>query len=521
MKKYVSHIALAIGSCALIGVYAAHISAAKSESSSIATQRQAPIQEPTPIQAPMIPASFADLAEALLPSVVNVSTTQKATVSQGIQGFQNLPQFPEGSPFEDFFEDFMERHNSFNNKIITQPLSSLGSGFVIDSKKGYIVTNNHVIKDAENIQVTFSNDVMLDAKLIGTDEKTDIAVLQVEITKDLYLTAVKLGDSDTLRVGDWTLAIGNPFGLGGSVTAGIVSARARDIHSGPYDDYIQTDASINRGNSGGPLFNLKGEVIGINTAIYSPTGGSVGIGFSIPSSLAKPVINQITQYGRTRRGWLGVRVQNISEDIAETLGLKDSKGALIASVNDVGPAKKAGILAGDVILKVGDHVIEEMRELPRLIAEYEIGGKAEITYWRDGKEHMIVVKLGELEKAEDEGLIESMSVSSSSTSSGMKIEEMGFTLDSLTDSLRSKYNLSERAKGVLITKIESLSEAHKKGLQEGEVIVEINQSPVSTPLEISKAIEKAKKDKRKSVLFLIDNKGNMRFAALKIGLEGE
>ena len=244
----------------------------------------------------MIPASFADLAEKLSPTVVNISSTQKTTIPQD---FPEMPQFPEGSPFEDFFEEFMRRRGGGMPSV---PASSLGSGFIIDAENGYIITNNHVVRDAENIRVTFVNDITVDAKLIGTDEKTDIAVLQVDAT-EMKLTAASFGDSDTLRVGDWTLAIGNPFGLGGSVTAGIVSARARDINSGPYDDYIQTDASINRGNSGGPLFNMNGDVIGINTAIFSPTGGSVGIGFAIPSALAKPVVNQIIKYGRDA-SWL-------------------------------------------------------------------------------------------------------------------------------------------------------------------------------------------------------------------------
>ncbi len=327
----------------------------------------------------MIPASFADLAEALSPAVVNISSTQKTIIPND---FPEMPEFPEGSPFEDFFEEFMGRRGKGRPRT---PAASLGSGFIIDANKGYIITNNHVIRDAESVQITLANDVTIDAEIIGTDEKTDIAVLKVD-DKSLNLTAVSFGDSDNLRVGDWTLVIGNPFGLGGSVTAGILSARARDISSGPYDDYLQTDASINRGNSGGPLFDMSGNVIGINTAIFSPTGGSVGIGFAIPSNLAKPVINQIIKYGRTRRGWLGVRVQKVTEEIAESLGLEQPTGALIASVNTDGPAHIAGLKAGDIILEINDQKIQEMKSLPRIVAENDINTTATIKFWRDNKE---------------------------------------------------------------------------------------------------------------------------------------
>ncbi len=461
----------------------------------------------------MIPASFADLAAKLSPSVVNISSTQKIVVPKN---FPEIPQFPENSPFDDFFKEFMERQGGTN--IPSLPSASLGSGFIIDAEKGYIVTNNHVIGDAQDIRVTFANDVTVDAKLIGTDEKTDIAILQVE-TGDMDLTSVSFGDSDELRVGDWTLAIGNPFGLGGSVTAGIVSARARDIHSGPYDDYIQTDASINRGNSGGPLFNLKGEVIGINTAIYSPTGGSVGIGFSIPSSLAEPVIDQIIKYGRTRRGWLGVRIQRVTDEIAEALGLDKATGALVASVNDDGPAKQSGIEAGDIILEVNDQTIKETRALPRTIAEYDVGTKVKIVYWRDNKKHTTNVTIGELEKAEDEGLIKTDKPKSMDT--GVKVEMMGFTLKTLTNALRNSLNLSDDTEGVLISDVDPVSEAAKKGLMMGDVIVEVNQQPVNQAENVADIIEKAKANGRKSVLLLINNKGNMRFVALRIKHEEE
>ncbi|MFP4386946.1 MAG: DegQ family serine endoprotease [Alphaproteobacteria bacterium] len=495
-----THIAIALCASILITTYSIHISAAKTDSSA------------TKQRVLMVPSSFADLAETLSPSVVNISSTQKVVVPQD---FPDMPQFPEGSPFEDFFRDFMERRGGGMPPV---PTASMGSGFIIDAQNGYVITNNHVVRDAEDIQVTLNDDTTLSAEIIGTDDKIDIAVLQIDPqqTKNIELKAVSFGDSDTLRVGDWTLAIGNPFGLGGSVTAGIVSARARNIHSGPYDDYIQTDASINRGNSGGPLFNLKGEVIGINTAIFSPTGGSIGIGFSIPSALAEPVIKQIIKYGRTRRGWLGVRIQHVTEDIAETLGLGEPRGAMVSSVNEQGPAKESGLQAGDIILEVNEQQISEMRFLPRIIAEYDVGSKARITYWRDGKEQKTTVTIGELEKAEDEGLIASASPESTEGSTGQKIEMMGFTLKALDDSLRSIYNLPANTKGVLITDVEPMSEAQKKGLMAGDIIVEINQQPVSQTAEIAEIIEKAEASKRKSVLLLINTQGNMRFVALRI-----
>lgn len=469
-----------------------------------------PISAKEPVQpaaVQMVPASFADLAEGLSPAVVNISTTQKSVIPKD---FPDMPQFPEGSPFEKFFEDFMDRRGG---GAPIKPQSALGSGFVIDAEKGYIITNNHVIKGAEDVRVTFTNEITVEAQIIGTDEKTDLAVLQVD-TKELNLTEVSFGDSDQLRVGDWTLAIGNPFGLGGSVTAGIVSARARDINSGPYDDYLQTDASINRGNSGGPLFNMRGEVIGINTAIFSPTGGSVGIGFSIPSALAEPVINQIIKYGRTRRGWLGVRIQTVTDEIAESLGLERAYGALIASVNDQGPAKKAGIKAGDIVLSINGQEISEMKMLPRIVAETDIDAEVTIKFWRDNKEQTAKVKIGELEQAEEEGLIGSSS--KSSNSDGFKIEAVGLELKAMTSALRNEFSISSSTDGVVIASVLPGSEAEKKDLKKGMVIVEINQQPVTDPKEIADTIDKAQQNARKSVLLLVNDNGSVKFVALRL-----
>ncbi len=308
-----------------------------------------------------------------------------------------MPELPPGSPFDQFFKDFYDQYNN-GKPPEEEKVSSLGSGFVIDAANGYIVTNNHVIKDAEEIKVTLSDNTTLDAKLIGADEKTDLAVLKVK--SPAPLTAAVWGDSDASRIGAWIMAIGDPFGLGGTVTAGIISARQRDINAGPYDQFIQTDAPINRGNSGGPMFNMNGEVVGINTAIFSPSGGSVGIGFAVPSNLAKGVVAQLIKYGQTKRGWLGVHIQEMTPEMAESFGLGKPRGALVSSVTPGGPADKAGIKSGDIILKFDDHIIKEMRELPLMVADAEINKKATLTLWRKGKEETVTVDLGQLEKAE-------------------------------------------------------------------------------------------------------------------------
>ena len=464
---------------------------------------------------PGAPASFADLAERLSPAVVNVSSTPKqAEHEDGPQ--LEIPQFPEGSPFQDFFDEFLERHGGRGAPEESLPAASLGSGFVIDAEKGYIITNNHVVKDAEEVRVTFHDDSTMEAEVIGTDEKTDIAVLKVDTKKKL--TAVDFGNSDKMRVGDWVFAIGNPFGLGGTVTAGIVSAQQRDINAGPYDDFIQTDASINRGNSGGPMFNLEGNVIGINTAIFSPSGGSVGIGFAIPSNLAKPVIKQLIEYGRTRRGWLGVKIQTVTDEIAESLGLDKAHGALVASVTKDGPAEDAKLKVGDVITEFDGKDVHEMRELPRIVAETPINETVTLKYWRDGKESKAKVKVGELEKAEKEGLLEADEMTSPDvkTPDSTKIDTVGLSVSKLTTNTRDAYGVPEDVEGVLVTGTERRSEAAEKGLAEGDVIVEINQTPVSDPKKAKDIVEDAVKGKRTSILLLVNREGDVRFVALRL-----
>ncbi|VAX02481.1 HtrA protease/chaperone protein [hydrothermal vent metagenome] len=461
------------------------------------------------------PKSVADLAERLQPAVVNISTKQKVTQERSVP----IPNLPEDSPFRDFFDDFFDKQKP-KGKDGEKPrnrrgrsVSSLGSGFVIDAS-GIIITNNHVIDKADEIEVIFTDGRKLKAKVIGRDKKTDLAVLKVEPKKPLV--AVSFGDSKKLRVGDWVMAIGNPFGLGGSVSLGIVSARNRDINSGPYDDFIQTDAAINKGNSGGPLFNMDGEVVGINTAIISPSGGSIGIGFSIPSSTAERVINQLREFGETRRGWLGVRIQSITDDLAESLGLKNSKGALVADLTETGPAEKAGMKPGDVIIQFDGQAVNKLSDLPRIVARAPVGKQVDVVVIRKGKEVTIGVTLGRLEDGEKivaqkaggkkNGAVESVSV-------------LGMKLTSLTDELRKKFKVAEKAKGVVVTSVDSNSVAADKRIQPGDIIAEAGEKEISTPADLEKRVKELKKEGRGSILLLIlktARGGDPNFIALRL-----
>ncbi|BBK42446.1 serine protease [Allostella vacuolata] len=458
------------------------------------------------------PESFADLAAKLLPSVVNVSTAQQARGGGQASGPQRrlpeMPQFPPGSPFEDFFREFFER-----NRPDSAPrrATSLGSGFIIDSS-GLVVTNNHVISDADEITVILQDDTSLKAEVVGRDTKTDLALLRVKPAKPL--PAVKFGDSDAARVGDWVVAIGNPFGLGGSVTAGILSARQRDINAGPYDDFIQTDASINRGNSGGPLFNMQGEVIGVNTAIFSPSGGSIGIGFAIPSALARPVVQQLKEFGRTRRGWLGVRIQGVTDEIAETLGLGKARGALVASTNDKGPAAEAGILPGDVVLTFDGRDITDMRRLPRVVAETPINKRSKVVVWRKGKEVAFDVKVGELDEREEADQLAALPKGGEQKPA--TAEALGLSLSTMSADLKQKFSIGDEITGVVVTAVTANSPAAEKGVRAGDVILEVGQEEVKSPGEVASKVEEARKANRKSLLLLIDRQGDLRFVALRI-----
>src|SRR6187455_442676 len=461
------------------------------------------------------PEGIADVAEQVIDAVVNVSTKQSVDLRSGA-----MPQLPPGSPFEEFFEEFFKNRRGQNgqnspgqNNPTPTPrrVNSLGSGFIIDPS-GVVVTNNHVISEADEVSVILNDGTTLKAEVIGRDQKTDLALLKVTPTKPLK--AVKFGDSDKLRLGEWVIAIGNPFSLGGTVTAGIVSARNRDIQSGPYDNYIQTDASINRGNSGGPLFNLDGEVIGVNTAIISPSGGSIGIGFAVPSKTAMPVIDQLRNFGETRRGWLGVKIQQVTDEIAESLSIKPARGALIAGVDDKGPAKPAGIEAGDVIIKFDGKDIKEMRDLPRIVADTPVGRDVEVIIVRKGKEEKKTVKLGRLE---DDKPVKASVTPKPPEEKSVVQKSLGLQLSNMTDEVRKKFKIKDSIKGVVITGVDAASVAADKRLTAGSTIVAIEQEQMAAAADVQKKVDALKKAGKKTALLLVATaEGDMLFVALPI-----
>ncbi len=458
------------------------------------------------------PQSVADVAAPLLEAVVNVSTAQTVT---GARSGAPEPTLPDGSPFEEFFNDFFDHNGDGSTDNVPQRIQSLGSGFVIDPS-GLIVTNNHVIEGADEITTTFADGTKLTAKLIGHDDKTDLALLRVK--PDKPLSAVKFGDSTKLRVGDWVMAIGNPFGLGGTVTLGIVSARNRDINAGPYDDFIQTDAAINRGNSGGPLFNLDGEVIGINTAIISPTGGSIGIGFAVPSEIAIGVIDQLRQFGETRRGWLGVHIQEVTDEIAQGLAMSAPRGALVAGVDDNGPAAAAGIKTGDVILDFDGKTVDAMHDLPRMVADQAVGKAVPVVVLRDGKERTVTVTLGRLEAAEKVATAEQPSETPNPAEPRVVAGPLGLSLADLSPVARDKFGITDKVtRGVVVADVAPGSTAAEKRLQPGDIIVEIAQEPVATPDDVNKRVAALKKDGRRSVQMVLENQdGNVRVVNLTL-----
>ena len=468
------------------------------------------------------PASVADLAEGLLDAVVNISTSQ----SVGGEGAgPQTPQTPDGSPFEEFFDEFFDGDGSQGG---SQKVNSLGSGFVIDPS-GFVVTNNHVIEDADDIEVVFPDGRKLKATLVGTDPKTDLSVLKVD--PPAPLKAVRFGDSRQMRIGDWVMAIGNPFGLGGSVTVGIISARGRNINAGPYDNFIQTDAAINKGNSGGPLFNMKGEVIGINTAIISPSGGSIGIGFAVPTELAQNIVNQLIEFGETRRGWLGVRIQPVTDEIAESLGLDSARGALVSGVVAGGPVDNGEIRAGDVILAFDGVPVREMRDLPRAVAESPVGKAVDVTVLRDGKEQTVQVTLGRLEDSPADEQVEEGAApegqepvpdgdqgeeQNGEVQSGPAIA-LGMTIAPLDDERRAEFSIDDSIEGVVITEVEGGSAAAGKGLKPGDVIVEVAQDFVDNPTAVRERIDALKAEGRRNVhLMIADPTGALRFVAVPL-----
>ncbi len=491
----------------------------------------APLAITAPAQARGAPDGFADLAASLAPAVVNISSQQAVQARADRPSGGDQPQFPQGSPFEQFFHDFMERHGAPGGNggganrgdngggggdgggESTRRGVALGSGFIIDPA-GYIVTNNHVIEGADEITVTLADGTSFKAKLIGHDDRTDVALLKVE--SDKPLPAVPFADSDGARVGDWVLAIGNPFGLGGSVTAGIVSARGRDIRQGPYDDFIQTDAAINRGNSGGPLFNMDGQVIGINTAIYSPSGGSIGIGFSIPSNMAKQVVDQLRNFGHAKRGWLGVQIQQVTPDIADGLNLHPAHGAMVASVTDNGPAAAAQIHGGDVILKFNGQDVKEMRTLPRIVAETAIGKQVPVVVWRDGKEVTVQAAIAELPDDVQKASASPAAPAPRPADPTMAITGLGMKIAPISDDLRSKYSIGADQKGVVVTEITANGAAAGRGLKAGDVIQEVQQETVATAQDVQDRVEKYRKMGRKTVLMLVQNSDGLRWVPLPL-----
>jgi serine protease Do len=463
------------------------------------------------------PRSFADLAAKLLPAVVNISSSQTVAAGGDHPDAPDMPNFPPGSPFEQFFHDFMQRNHPGGSATPEPPrtMQSLGSGFIIDPS-GIIVTNNHVIEGADAITVTLQDNTILKATLIGHDDRTDLAVLQVKPAKPL--PAVTLGDSDGSRVGDWVLAIGNPFGLGGTVTAGIVSARGRDIRQGPYDDFIQTDAAINRGNSGGPLFNMSGQVIGINTAIYSPSGGSIGIGFSIPSNEAKSVVAQLRQYGHARRGWLGVRIQQVTPDIAESLGLHDPHGAMVAGLTDDAPASKAQMHNGDIILKFGNQEVKDTKALVRIVGDTAPGTEVPVTVWRNGVEQTLQAMVAE-QPDDQQQAAAPQAPKQPAPDAPTELSGLGLKLAPITDDSRSKYSLNADQKGVVVTDVAPGGAAAQKGLKAGDVIVEVQQEAVANPGDVQMRVDRMRKQSRKTVLMLIQGADGLRWVPLPLSAD--
>lgn len=466
------------------------------------------------VEAPQVP-SFADVVEHVSPAVVSVKVKAKVqpTADDGSDdqdGFDNLPDNPQLRRFFKEFRGFgdqggqfgMRRFNHRNHGNGEPRPVAQGSGFFI-SEDGYLVTNNHVVSEGSDFTVVTNDGKELDAKLIGTDPRTDLAVLKVD--GGGKFTYVDFADDSKIRIGDWVVAVGNPFGLGGTVTAGIVSARGRDIGAGPYDDFIQIDASVNRGNSGGPTFNLNGQVIGINTAIFSPSGGSVGIAFDIPASTAKQVVGDLMKNGSVQRGWLGVEIQPVTSDIAESLGLKSEKGALVSSAQDAGPGKKAGITAGDVITQVDGKDVASPKELARVIGGYAPGKSVDVTVWRNGRNETVKVDLGTLPSSDKQASNED-SNKQAAPAKADTLADLGLTVTK-----------SENGKGLVVTDVDPDSDAADRGIQPGDVITSINSNEVNTTDDVSKAMTDAAKSGRKAVLMQITRDDANRFVALPVG----
>lgn len=484
------------------------ISPEASQQAQEAANNNEPLSAPETGSSQVMPDSFADLVQQVAPAVVNITTS--AVVAQPTGG-EGGPMFPEGSPFSDLFRDFgfpgAPGQPGQGGPRMPQRSNALGSGFVI-SADGFIVTNNHVIEGADEIEIEFYSGETLPAKVIGTDPNTDVALLKVE--SDDPLPFVEFGNSDDARVGDWVLALGNPLGQGFSASSGIVSARNREL-SGTYDDYLQTDAAINRGNSGGPLFNLKGEVVGVNTAILSPNGGSIGIGFSMASNVVSTVVDQLREFGETRRGWLGVKIQDVTPDMAEALGLAAESGAMVTDVPE-GPAKEAGMRAGDVITSFAGSPVEDTRSLVRRVAEAPAGEPAEVVVQRQDGPVTLSVTLGRRETAEGAD-----DAAGGSDSGPARQDILGMSLSVLTPEMAQDMGLPNDAKGLLVQEVDPESEAAEKGLAPGDIITEAGQQPVASIADLNARIDEVREAGRKSLLVLVRRDGEPRFVALPVG----
>ncbi len=453
------------------------------------------------------PESFSGLAKKVSPAVVNIASTQE--IDQAEMQVPEFPfQFPEGSPFEKFFKQFQDRNQHGQSQ--SPKAVGLGSGFVIDPA-GYVVTNNHVVKGASEVTVRLDDDSVYPAEIIGTDPQTDLALLKIDAKRPL--PALEFGDSDKAEVGDWVMAVGNPFGLGGTVTAGIISARGRNIDAGPYDDFLQIDAPINQGNSGGPLFNLDGSVIGVNTAIYSPSGGSVGIGFAIPSNMVKTVVAQLRESGKVERGWLGVMIQPVTKEIAGALGLASSEGAIVTGVTPDSPAAQGGVKQGDVILKFADETVADPRDLARQVAQTQAGTRSDLTVWRDGAEKTLKITTG-LQPAEAQ--LAALEPGTEATGS-VHSDALNADLATLTPERRAQYGVGEDVNGVLVLDVKQGS-VFEQGLRSGDVIKQVDRTAVSEPREVDSLVQKAQSDDRKAVLLLVERQGHDLFLGLKLGV---
>jgi serine protease Do len=453
------------------------------------------------------PGSFSALIKQVKPAVVNIATSGNNAMPNGMRQFEfQMPELPQGSPFGDFFQHFFDNMPQSPEGGQGFETKGAGSGFII-SADGYIVTNHHVIDDASEIEVVMDDGSRFDATVKGIDSKTDLALLKIE--SDKPLPYVSFGDSDSADVGDWVVAVGNQFGLGGSATAGIISARGRDIQSGPFDDFLQIDAPINRGNSGGPLFDTQGRVIGINTAIYSPSGGNVGIGFAIPSNMAKDIVAELKNNGTVARGWLGVEIQPVTEEIAASLGLEDARGALVANVVEDSPASRSGFRVGDVILNMDGKPVAEFKDLPRLVAATTAGSKTVFDVYRDGDKQKVKVEIGSM-PGDEEKLAQLEGDAKADTA------KLGLQLARLTPENRERYKVGKDSSGVLVADVERNSPASKAGIRPGSVINMVGQKPVETPDDVIERVRLAAEQKQSAVLLRVEYRGQNRFVAVKL-----